>query len=78
MSSINSNTPSETMRENPFVLQAGSKHACQERRGSRTGPGNVPGTVNDLIDSTGGRSQLQLMLGVLADLMLTVKQKSNA
>lgn len=69
------------MRENPFVLQAGSKHACQERRGSYAGPGSVPGTVNDvdsrLIDSTGGRSQLQLMLGVSADLMLTVKQKSN-
>lgn len=60
---INSNTPSTTMRENPFVLQAGSKHTCQERRGSYTGPGNVPVTHKDL-DYAGGRSQLQLMLGV--------------
>lgn len=42
---INPNTPSRTKRENPFVLQAGSKHTSQEGKWTSTGQ-----------DSTGGRN----------------------
>lgn len=55
-------TPTHPVRpcvKTQSVLQAGSKHTCQERRGGDTGPGNVPATLNG-VDSTGGRSQLQL------------------
>lgn len=69
---INSNTPSRTKRENPFVLQAGSKHTSQEGKWTSDGQDSTDGRNLEMLSPTANARAC-----VLAYVMLAVQQKQQ-